>query len=249
MKNGLRYDNLGNELQTYEAKNQKYQNSKIAKIPYPLRISVIILLFFLGLYFLISPFIPEINYFFFGKNPVIPYQSKIAELVLGEGEKAQQNSEKVIPAGRRIVIPKIQVDMPIVDGPDEDSLLYGVWRRPLTGTINSGNMVLTGHRLGPGFLPSEIMKTSSFYNLDKVNVGDYIIIYWDGVEYDYQIYEAEEVPDTAVEIESPSKDHRLTLYTCTPIGINNRRLVRYAKPVDLNSTAQQESEKKEDSEN
>jgi len=76
------------------------------------------------------------------------------------------------------------------------------------------------------------MKSSSFYNLDKLNDGDFIVIYWDGEEYDYVVKGGETVLPTEVRIEDPTPEHRLTLYTCTPIGINTHRLVKYAFPVE-----------------
>ncbi len=41
------------------------------------------------------------------------------------------------------------------------------------------------------------------------------------------------VEPTQLEIEAPTKEHILTLYTCTPMGTSKQRLVKIAKPVTL----------------
>lgn len=203
---------------------------------------LISIIFFVGLYFLVSPFLPRIKYNLFDKGKVyLTYDTQIENLIK---EQADKNSEKVvdnkkgIPEGRRLVIPSINVDLPILEGVDESTLSYGVWWRPGTGDpIKGSNMVLTGHRLGYGFLPQEIQEQSSFYNLDKVKIGDYIIVYWDGKEYDYQISTEETVLPTEARIENPTDEPQLTLYTCTPVGINSHRLVKYAKPINMHENS------------
>lgn len=209
-------------------------------IPKFIKIAIIVLSFGVGIYFILLPFLPAIAFIIFGSSPTIPYETKIEREIWEKANKTDQigkTEKKKIPEGRRVVIPSIGVDMPIVEAADESGLMYGVWRRPNAGTLNSGNMVLTGHRLGYGFLPTEIMKTSSFYNLDKLNDGDYVIVYWDGVEYDYVVKGGEEVEPTETRIEGFSATHKLTLYTCTPIGINSHRLVKYAYPIETKSEA------------
>lgn len=80
-------------------------------------------------------------------------------------------------------------------------------------------------------------RTIIFYNLDKVKIGDYIIVYWDGKEYDYQISTEETVLPTEARIENPTDEPQLTLYTCTPVGINSHRLVKYAKPINMHENS------------
>lgn len=210
--------------------------SKPEKSKYDLlRKLLVVVIFLVGIYFLTSPFLPAIALYMSGSSPSIPYETKIEKEIWDQAKIQQPSSgsteKKPIPQDRRVVIPSIKVDMPIIEAADESGLSYGVWRRPNGGTLNSGNMILTGHRLGYGFLPNEIMKQSSFYNLDKLNDGDYIIIYWDGTEYDYVVRGGETVLPTETRIEDPTPEHKLTLYTCTPVGINDHRLVKYAYPI------------------
>lgn len=181
--------------------------------------------FLLAIYFILFPIVPAIFFKLFYENKEFyPYETKLIDQSTSEGTKG-------IPQENRIVIPSINVDMPIVEGSSEDSLNVGVWHRPNTGAPGSGNMVLTGHRFGYAFLPTNIKAATSFYNLDKLGEGDKIIIYWNKSEYDYEVYKTEVVAPSDTYIENPTQEHILTLYTCHPLGSVDKRLVVLAKPI------------------
>ena len=74
------------------------------------------------------------------------------------------------------------------------------------------------------------MKRSPFYNIDKLNKGDTITIDYDGGRYVYTIDEKFSVPPTAIEIEAPTDDDRLTLYSCGLGGSEDKREVIIARP-------------------
>jgi sortase A len=61
--------------------------------------------------------------------------------------------------------------------------------------------------------------------LDKIASRDRIIIYWKGVEYNYNVRTIRTVSATALEIENPTDKDVLTLYTCTPPWSAKDRLV------------------------
>ncbi len=184
-----------------------------------------ITLLLIGLYLVIYPLLPGIIFriLYEGKE-IYPYETKL-EL---PGENVEKKDGK-IPEENRLVIPNINVNMPIIEGSDEKALDLGVWHRPGTGTPKSGNMVLTGHRFGYSFLSKNVRNKTSFYNLDKLKKGDNVIVYWNKKEYDYKIYDDEIVKEDEMRIESQGVGDRLTLYTCHPLGANSHRLVYYAK--------------------
>jgi len=129
-------------------------------------------------------------------------------------------AQSQIPQDNRIVISKIAVDAPIVEGIDESALLNGMWRRPNSSTPDKGgNTVITGHRFlyttGP----------NTFFNLDKITVDDIIAVYWEGKEYDYMVYEITIVNPDRIDIEENTNESILTLYTCTPLWTSKTRLV------------------------
>lgn len=130
----------------------------------------------------------------------------------------------------RLIIPRIGVDMPIVvNEPNEaKGLAAGAWQIPGTASPDNsggyGNMVLSAHRYlytsGP----------NTFFDLDKLEVGDKIIVWWQGKMYSYTVDASKVVPPSAVEILNPSPTPELTLFTCTPVFTTKNRLVVTARP-------------------
>jgi LPXTG-site transpeptidase (sortase) family protein len=112
--------------------------------------------------------------------------------------------------GNRVIIPKIGVDTPIVEGSSLDVLKTeeGVWHQ--TGDISGGNFVLAGHRFK--YLPPN---TSTLYNLDKLAAGDTIAVDWEGRRTIYQVTKLMTVGANDTSILNSDFGQRLTIYTCT----------------------------------
>jgi len=60
-------------------------------------------------------------------------------------------------------------------------------------------------------------------------MNNIVLVYWQGKEYVYRVYEITEVLPNQVEIEYSTKDSILTLYTCSPLWTSEKRLVIKAK--------------------
>ncbi len=185
-------------------------------------LSVVVII--LGLYISLSPFLPQIMYTFKDKSPEAsaPYAGVLAKTI-------GSSSTQAAPKDNRIVIPSIQIDESIQEG-NGIWVIHdgGTWRRPNSASPDTeGNTVIVGHR----FYGNNI---STFYHLDKVLVGQKLALYWEGKEYLYEVSETKVVEADAVEIEAPTSDKRLTLYTCTPIWTAKQRLVVIAKPLTKN---------------
>ncbi len=139
--------------------------------------------------------------------------------------RIDQTQLKPIPKENTLVIPKISVDGKIHEGQNESTLNKGIWRRPQTSTPGSAsNIVFAAHRY------QDITAPNSFYNLDKLEINDEILVYWEGKEHVYQINDKKVVPATAIEIENPTPKEQLTLYTCEPLYSAENRLVITATP-------------------
>ncbi len=146
--------------------------------------------------------------------------SKSASVIIAKYE----NGSVPIPKDDRLIIPSIGVDGTIYESRSIEILAKGIWRRPRSSTPDKGsNTVLVAHR----FLYTSGPIT--FYHLDKVKVDDMISVFWKGREYRYQVYETMVVLPSALEIEQPTKDPILTLYTCTPLLTGTDRLMVRAK--------------------
>jgi len=132
-----------------------------------------------------------------------------------------------------IFIPSVRIQADIGEG-GSDTLDKGLaWHRlPEQGNpAKGGNMIITGHSFVWGYKPDEIKKRSIFYDLKDIKVGDEVLVNWDGKQYKYSVSKVKTVKPSAVEIEQPTGDPILTIYTCTIGGSADGRVVVIAKPV------------------
>jgi sortase A len=179
----------------------------------------------LGLYIAVTPFIPQIQYWLRDDSPevVAPYAGVLAS---SEGSEASAPP----PQDNRIVIPSIGINEPILEGSGIWTISDGgTWRRPNTANpTDESNTVIVGHR----FYGSEV---STFYHLDKVEIGQRLALYWDQQEIVYEVTDKKIVDPTQVEIEAPTPEKQLTIYTCDPVWTAVNRLVIVAKPIDIST--------------
>lgn len=187
---------------------------------------LLVTLVLLSTYIMFMPFVPEVVATYTkATDKTNGYQYK-SRLAVQEAQEMNISVEslRAVPDRNTLVIPQIGVDSPVIEGIGPDALNSGLWRRPHTSTPDKGgNTVLTGHR----FLYSSGPKT--FYNLDKMKVGDKFFMYWDGKEYDYEVVDMFIVDPEQIEIEDDTEEPLLTLYTCTPLWTAKQRLVVRSK--------------------
>lgn len=121
----------------------------------------------------------------------------------------------------RLRIPVMFLDSPI----DEVTVNMGEWEvAPLNvghheGTANPGevgNMVLAAHR---------DIYSALFRELDRLEPGDEVFVSNSLREYRYRVVESFVVSPEQTEVMDPSDDKRVTLITCTPIGLSTQRLI------------------------
>lgn len=168
-------------------------------------------LIILAAYIIVWPFLPSISWWAQHDAPVI---SAIAR---------PTSNRQQIPDTNTLIIPALGLQEAILEGDSEYTVNGGVWRRPKSSTPAAGsNTVLVGHRF-------TYSGKSVFYNLDKVKTGDEILVYWDEKAYTYKVESAIVLPPEAVEVEAPTDDSVLTLYTCTPLLTAKDRLVVRAR--------------------
>ncbi|MBM3188846.1 MAG: sortase [Chloroflexi bacterium] len=123
-------------------------------------------------------------------------------------------------APRRMVIPKLGVDAPVIEGDDWEDLKKGIGHRP--GTADPGepnNMVVSAHN----DIYGEI-----FRDLVKLEVGDEVLVYTDEGAYRYVVNSVEIVSPTKVEVMDPTEYPVLTMITCYPYLLNTHRVVATA---------------------
>jgi sortase A len=145
----------------------------------------------------------------------------------------------------RLVIAKIGLDIPVlpvgVKIAERNGRTTAMWDDvPNAGGFHEtsalpgqpGNTVINGHRDIQG---------SVFRHLDQMEVGDEIVLYVGDVAYPYQASETLVVPETFASAKQRAEnlrligtmpEERLTLVTCTPVGLATHRLLVIAKPVE-----------------
>ena len=121
----------------------------------------------------------------------------------------------------RMRIPSVGINGPIVDGRSEQVLTRGFWFLPISAKPGAkGNTVIIGHR----FLKIPPSK-DTFFNLDKVSLGDQIEVEQQGHLITYTIVEKKVINPKEREVIYPTNDYRITLVTCAPLWESTKRLV------------------------
>ncbi|MCA9980432.1 MAG: class D sortase [Anaerolineales bacterium] len=126
---------------------------------------------------------------------------------------------------RNIQISAININAPVVQGDDWEQLKKGVGQHigsAMPGT--EGNMVLSAHN----DIYGEI-----FRHLDKLAPGDEVVVSTSRQSYTYVVNEIRVVDPTDVWVMDPTEHASLTLISCYPYLINNKRIVVFADLVDV----------------
>jgi len=116
-----------------------------------------------------------------------------------------------------IDIPKIGLEMVVVEGTDEIRLQQGPGHYPGTPLPGeAGNAAIAGHRT---------TYLHPFYNLNELNPGDAIFITTTQGAFQYDVTSSQAVPPTDVSVVDDTTSPQLTLTTCNPRYSASQRLV------------------------
>jgi sortase A len=118
---------------------------------------------------------------------------------------------------RNIQIDAIDVYATVVQGDGWEQLKKGVGQH--IGSTNpgeKGNIVLSAHNDVFG---------SIFRHLDRLKPGDEVVVYTSNKAYTYVVTGTQIVEPTQVEVMAPTEDPTITLISCYPYMINNKRIV------------------------
>jgi len=122
---------------------------------------------------------------------------------------------------RRLEIPALSGDYPIVQGDDWEQLKKGIGQAIGSGRPGrTGNVVLSGHNDIYG---------EPFRYLDRLKPGDEIIVSTERQAYTYHVKEVRVVEPTDVWVMAPTDTAQVTLISCYPYRVNTRRIVVFAE--------------------
>jgi len=144
----------------------------------------------------------------------------------------------------RLVIPSVGIDSDVIpvgwNVIEKDGFQYSIWQvadyavgwHKTTAALGQpGNTVMAGHHNVNGEV---------FRDLVNVEVGDNVIVYADGQQFEYEVElktivkekgESVEVRQRNAEWIASTDDERLTFVTCWPYTNNTHRVIVVAKPT------------------
>lgn len=170
--------------------------------------------------------------------PIMAYVSPNTESAPTSIEAVDPNVTGTVTADPRLIIPKINVDVPVsFDIPYTetfDAMLHGVAQFKIPGASalpgQIGNLVISGHSAGDIY--SSNPYKFIFSGLERLEPGDLIYINYESTRYTYQMTSSVVVEPTNVDALIYATDRPvLTLITCTPLGTSRYRLLVTAEQI------------------
>jgi sortase A len=123
-----------------------------------------------------------------------------------------------------IVIPRIQVDAPVVHGVEAESLKLGVGHYDASANPGeAGNIVLAGHNDAYGEV---------FRDLDQLQPGDEITLYSQLGAFRYRVRSWRIVEPEDVSALAPTATPTVTLISCYPYRIDTQRIIVVADLIE-----------------
>ena len=124
----------------------------------------------------------------------------------------------------RLQIPKINKDVPVVEGDGPEQLKKGVGHAIYSANPGeNGNVVLSAHN----DIQGEI-----FRDLDKLDEGDLVILFSERKSYTYVVEEVLIVEPHQVEYLESTDQAITTLISCYPYLVDNQRIIVIANLID-----------------
>jgi sortase A len=121
----------------------------------------------------------------------------------------------------RLQIPSLNVDAPIIQGDGWEQLKKGVGQYIGSATAGQdGNVVLSAHNDVYGEI---------FRYLDRLAPGDQVVVYTQQRQYIYIVDRTVIVEPTAVEVMASTGSPTVTLISCYPYLVNDKRIVVFAR--------------------
>mgnify|MGYP000342618846 CR=1 FL=1 len=156
--------------------------------------------------------------------------------ILGEENYQKQLNLSGTGMMGTISIPKINVNLPIYHGVEEEVLVNGVGHLPESSLPVGGentHCILTGHR--------GIPNAKLFTRLDEMETGDLFFLTVCGEKLAYQVSEIDIIhPEDVEGLGIQAEKDLVSLITCTPYGLNTKRLVVTGERIPYTEKQEQE---------
>lgn len=133
---------------------------------------------------------------------------------------------------------RLRIPVMVLDSPVNEVLVnMGTWE---VSALDVGHHEGTGNPGGPGnvvLAAHRDINSALFRELDRLKPGDAVYVSNSQREYRYIVQESFVVGPSHTEVMDPAGDSRVTLITCTPIGLATQRLIVTALLDDRYSPA------------
>lgn len=228
-------DRLRKTIRKKATENAKKSRRKRHWIPVLAGVAVVLLILFLQYNRLI--FAPIMAYVSPGNAPA----SQI--------EAIDPTITQTVSAEPRLIIPKLNIDVPIHFGISLDEVMSamnnGVAHYRIAGASaypgEIGNLVITGHSAGDVYSSNPYKYI--FSGLERLDDGDLIYVNYNSVRYTYRVIKKEVVdPSNVAALVVETDKPLLTLVTCTPLGTSRYRLLVTAEQISPSYDGAEEAE-------
>lgn len=154
---------------------------------------------------------------------------------------ASSSTDLNVGSEPRLIIPRINVDMPVVYGvnaADQNAQLKAMENGAVHFSIigasavpgQIGNAVFAAHSSNDAFAPGKYK--SAFIHNEKLTKGDIIYANYQGKRYTYSVTKSEVVmPNEVSRVQVQTDKPLLTLVSCVPIGTAQKRLLVFAEQI------------------
>jgi len=180
--------------------------------------------------------------------PIMAYVSP-GNAPASEIEAIDPTITQAVSADPRLIIPKLNVDVPIHFGIQLSEVMSamnnGVAHYRIAGASaypgEIGNLVITGHSAGDVYSSNPYKYI--FSGLERLEDGDLIYINYNSVRYTYRVIKKEVVePSNVASLVVDTDKPLLTLVTCTPLGTSRYRLLVTAEQISPSLEGAEEAE-------
>ena len=125
----------------------------------------------------------------------------------------------------RLRVPRLDLDMVVVEGTDAESLKKGPGHYPQSFLPGEQRLVyIAGHRTTYG---------APFSRIDRLRKGDRVLMELPYATVEYRVTGHRVVPATATEVLRPGRREVLALQACHPRFFASHRWIAYATPVKV----------------
>lgn len=180
--------------------------------------------------------------------PIMAYVSP-GNAPASEIEALDPSLTQAVSADPRLIIPKLNVDVPIHFGVELSDVMAamnnGVAHYRIAGASaypgEIGNFVITGHSAGDVYSSNPYKYI--FSGLERLENGDLIYVNYNSMRYTYRVVKKEVVdPSNVAALVVNTDKPILTLVTCTPLGTSKYRLLVTAEQISPSTETAAETE-------